>query len=31
VRASATMRIEVDSASATGFAIDPADDIGTCT
>jgi Flp pilus assembly protein TadG len=31
VRTSATMRIEVDSAGASGVAIDPADDIGTCT
>jgi Flp pilus assembly protein TadG len=31
VRGSASMRIEADSAAATGIAIDPADDIGTCS
>ena len=31
VKSSATMRIEVDSAGASGVAIDPADDIGSCS
>jgi Flp pilus assembly protein TadG len=31
VKGSASMRIEADSAAATGIAIDPADDIGTCS
>jgi hypothetical protein len=30
VKSAATMRIEVDSAGASGFAIRPADDIGSC-
>jgi hypothetical protein len=30
LKSSATMRIEADSASPTGVAIDPADDIGSC-